>query len=152
MKRDMSSYQERLTPNPWIYLAVFLVVPASAMIFAPINIPVGIVVGVVLFAACVFFLWAGAPVIRVQEGELRAGRASIPLSALGEATAFEGEAALEQMRWRLDGRAWHMLRGWVGPQVLRIAVDDPEDPTPYWLLSSRSPQRLAAAIESGRAR
>ncbi|PID54264.1 MAG: hypothetical protein CSB46_03540 [Micrococcales bacterium] len=30
--------------------------------------------------------------------------------------------------------------------VVRIGLDDPSDPTPYWLVSSRNPQALAAAV------
>jgi hypothetical protein len=32
-----------------------------------------------------------------------------------------------------------------------VTIDDPRDPTPYWLISSRHPRRLAAALtRSGR--
>jgi len=27
-------------------------------------------------------------------------------------------------------------------------IDDPEDPTPYWVLSSRHPQRVVAAVRA----
>ncbi len=46
---------------------------------------------------------------------------------------------------RLDARAWLLLRGWI-PGVVRVRLDDPDDPTPYWLVSSRHPRRLAAAL------
>ena len=31
-------------------------------------------------------------------------------------------------------------------RAVRIGIDDPADPTPYWLVSSRRPDRLAAAL------
>ena len=34
----------------------------------------------------------------------------------------------------------------IGQGVI-VEITDPQDPTPYWLLSSSSPQRLAAALE-----
>jgi hypothetical protein len=34
--------------------------------------------------------------------------------------------------------------------MIRVWVDDPADPVPYWLVSTRSPQRLAAALEAAR--
>ncbi|MDX2025238.1 DUF3093 family protein, partial [Microcella sp.] len=46
---------------------------------------------------------------------------------------------------RLDARAFLVLRPDI-PAVLRVAVTDPDDPTPYWLLSTRRPEELAAAI------
>ena len=33
-----------------------------------------------------------------------------------------------------------------------IVLDDPEDPTPYWLVSSRQPETLAASLRSATAR
>jgi hypothetical protein len=33
----------------------------------------------------------------------------------------------------------------VGP-VVRIEVLDPDDPTPYWVVSTRHPERLIAAL------
>jgi len=31
-----------------------------------------------------------------------------------------------------------------------VEVTDPDDPTPYWLLATRDPQRLAAALSPDR--
>jgi hypothetical protein len=30
--------------------------------------------------------------------------------------------------------------------VAKIAVEDPEDPTPYWLVSTRKPEELKKAL------
>ena len=40
--------------------------------------------------------------------------------------------------------------GSYGP-VVTIAVTDPDDPTPYWLVSTRAPESLAEAIIQARA-
>ena len=42
---------------------------------------------------------------------------------------------------QLDPAAYVVHRGWVGPMVL-VVLDDVDDPTPYWLLSSRHPERV----------
>jgi hypothetical protein len=39
-------------------------------------------------------------------------------------------------------------RPWIGGAV-QVVIDDPADPTPYWVVSSRDPVRLAAAIAAG---
>jgi hypothetical protein len=49
----------------------------------------------------------------------------------------------------LDGRAYLCLRGWISP-VVRVELDDPDDPTPYWLVSTRRPAQLVAALAEGR--
>ncbi|HWB36700.1 MAG TPA: DUF3093 family protein, partial [Rugosimonospora sp.] len=33
-----------------------------------------------------------------------------------------------------------------------VVLDDPDDPTPYWIVSSRRPRRLAAALVAAGAR
>ncbi|MCB1279909.1 MAG: DUF3093 domain-containing protein, partial [Salinibacterium sp.] len=68
-----------------------------------------------------------------------------PVRLGGSATPFRGrEATLERGR-NLDARAWLLIRGWVGP-VVKVENTDPDDPTPYWLVSSRKPEELASAL------
>ncbi len=43
------------------------------------------------------------------------------------------------------GLAWLSLRPWIDP-VVKIEVADPEDRTPYWLVSSKNPEALIAAL------
>ena len=50
-----------------------------------------------------------------------------------------------------DARAHLVLRPYVASAV-EITLDDPADPVPYWLVSSRRPQELAAALTRAAAR
>jgi hypothetical protein len=36
------------------------------------------------------------------------------------------------------------------PTAVRVELHDPADPTPYWLVGTRHPHHLAAAIEAAR--
>ncbi len=49
----------------------------------------------------------------------------------------------------LDARAWTVVRGWIDP-VVRIPLSDPDDPVPYWLVSTRRPEQLVAALDEAR--
>ena len=141
----MTTYRERLWPAPWLYLATALIIPATLLVFVPINFTVGVVVAVVFYLGITAVLVFGSASIEVTKTELVAGRARLPLQVIGDVTSFAGdEATLERGR-RLDARAWLLLRGWITP-VVKIEVRDAEDPTPYWLLSSRHPEAIAAAI------
>ncbi|MCJ1700099.1 DUF3093 domain-containing protein [Rathayibacter festucae] len=144
----MPSYRERLWPAPWLFVSTALVIPASILVFAPINLSVGFLVALVLYGGTVGTLLATSPTIEVVDGELRAGRAHIPLELLGDAVAFTGERAFAQRGPRLDARAFLVIRGWVR-DVVRVPIEDPADPTPYWLLSSRRPNDVVAAIREG---
>lgn len=109
----------------------------------------GIIIAIVLYGSAVVTLLATAPVISVADGVFTAGRASIGTDLVGEAVPFEAaEATLERGR-RLDARAWLLIRGWIAP-VVRVPITDPSDPAPYWLVSTRQPTKLAAAINGSR--
>ena len=141
----MKIYRERLWASVWLYLATALVIPASLLVFWPINIGVGVIVAFVLYAGCVVFLLLSSPAITVTDKELIAGGARIPRTMIGEVTFYrEPEATLERGQ-RLDARAWLLIRGWISP-VVNIENLDPKDPTPYWLVSSRHPDQLDAAL------
>ena len=144
---DETAYRERLWPAPWVFLATALVMPASLLTFLPISIPAGIVSAIVLYAAIVIVLVATTATIEVTSTTFRAGKAHIERRFIGGATAFDGTDATAERGVNLDARAWLLVRGWVSGAV-KVEVNDPDDPTPYWLIASRHPDRLAAALNS----
>lgn len=138
-------YRERLWPAWWVFLSTGLVIPAALMVFLPISPEAGVIAAIVLYAGVVVVLLATTATIEVDDRELRCGRARIPLEFVGDATAFRGDEAVAERGVRLDARAWLLLRGWIGP-VIRIEITDPQDPTPYWIVSTRTPEALRDAI------
>jgi hypothetical protein len=145
----MTRYRERLWPAPWLLIASALVIPASMLVLAPISVPAGIVTAIVLYAGCVALFLLGAPTIEVDDRMLRAGRAQVSLDFVGEPRVHTGEEATLERGQRLDARAWLMIRGSVDPVVV-VPITDTADPTPYWLISTRRPRELAAAIQGSR--
>jgi hypothetical protein len=143
-------YRERIWPSPWVFVATALVIPASLLVFLPINLFAGVIVAILLYAAIVLVLVVTYPVIEVSPGGLVAGRARVPVQLIGRVTPFRGEEATLQRGRLLDARAWLLIRGWVSP-IVKIEVTDEGDPTPYWIVSTRTPDALAAAIERARA-
>ncbi|HET8958519.1 MAG TPA: DUF3093 domain-containing protein [Microcella sp.] len=145
----MELFRERLWPALWWYPIVLLIVPATLLTFAAIDLIAGAVTAGVLVAGALTLLIGSAPTIRVADGVLQAGRARIPVDLVGAARSATGEEARAERGVRLDARAWLMLRGDVDP-VVRLDVTDPDDPTPYWLISTRRPDELIAAITTAR--
>ncbi|MBX0298511.1 DUF3093 domain-containing protein [Cryobacterium sp. 1639] len=145
----MPEYREKLWPSPWLFVIIALVIPASLLVFLPISPLAGVLTAAGLYLGSAALLVLASPTVRVADGTLTAGRASIDTSLLGDAVPLEGsEAALERGQ-RLDARAWLLIRGWIAP-VVRVPLTDPTDPAPYWLISSRRPQKMAAAINGSR--
>lgn len=147
----MTHYRERLWPAPWLFISTALVIPASLLVFLPINTTAGIVVAIVLYLGCVGLLLLGSPTISVTDTELVAGRAHLPLALVGAVEGFSGDEARLERGQRLDARAYLLIRGWVDP-VVKVGVDDADDPAPYWLVSTRNPSALADALEATRKR
>jgi hypothetical protein len=142
---DEPAYRERLWPAPWVFISTALVIPASLLVFLPISLPLGVAVALVLYAAIVIVLLVTTATIEVTAASFRAGRARIPREFVGAATAFEGADATAERGVRLDARAWLLVRGWI-PGLVRVEITDPNDPTPYWLVASRHPDKLASAL------
>lgn len=86
---------------------------------------------------------------RDGEPELRVGDAHVPVRHTGEIDVIDREHKRKVLGPELDPAAFVRHRGWVGPLV-RVRLADPADPTPYWLISSRRPEALAAALRDSR--
>lgn len=139
-------YRERLWPSPWVFLSTALVIPASLLVFLPISPLAGIAVAILLYGAVVGVLVATTPTIEVTSDELRAGRARLPRSVIAGAEAHHAAEATAQRGVHLDARAWLLVRGWL-PDLVRVDLADADDPTPYWLVSTRNADALASALK-----
>jgi hypothetical protein len=77
--------------------------------------------------------------------ELRVDRAHLPVSFVARAAAVAPTAKSAALGRQLDPAAYVQHRAWIGPMAL-LVLDDPDDPTPYWLVSTRRPDRVLAAL------
>ena len=89
----------------------------------------------------------GSAVVRVDESTFRAGRASIAGHHLGRVDELDAEATRLLAGRDADARAYLLLRPY-RKRAVHVEVLDPRDPTPYWLVSTRHPERLAAALRA----
>jgi len=96
-------------------------------------------------------LWLGRIKVRVIENsgetQLWAGDAHLPATAIARCAEVPRSAKSAALGRQLDPAAYVVHRGWVGPMIL-VVLDDPDDPTPYWLVSCRNPQRVLAALQA----
>ncbi|MBM7092656.1 DUF3093 domain-containing protein [Streptomyces sp. NPDC012461] len=144
-------YEERLTaPRTW-WLISFLTGVSFALILMPFGtLPSlgGLAAGSA--AAAVVVSSYGSARIRVVGGSLVAGEARIPVTALGEAEVLDAEEARAWRTHKADPRCFMLLRAYI-PTAVRVEITDPADPTPYVFLSTREPERLAAALRAAKA-
>ena len=147
----MSGYRERLwVPATWWLLPMVTagsVWLAIQHVYGP-RVSVPVAVGVLLASVAGLVVY-GRVVVAVGPAGFVAGRARLPLWAVGGISALDPAAARTARGPEADPRAFFLIRGYIRPMV-RVVVDDPADPVPYWLVSTRHPDTLVAALSAAR--
>ena len=90
-------------------------------------------------------LWLGRTKIEITGGELWVGDAHLPLRFVDEVDEVPAAEKRRALGPDLDPAAFVVHRPWA-PKAVRIWLDDENDPTPYWVVSTRRPEQLAAAL------
>lgn len=135
-------FRERLTP-PITWLTLFAALGASfGLIAYPINAAGSILAMVLLGAVTVAVLWVTSPQVSVEDTELRAGPAHIDTAFLSEITVLDGPDVREALS---DPRTFAVYRPYLR-RAVKAMVNDPRDPTPYWLISTARPDELVRAL------
>lgn len=147
----MRSYTEHLrAPAGVWFLGMFSAFTFASMAWAGFDVLVAIASYVVICGGCaaVLLIW-GRATIEVSEGELRAGSFTLPLATAGEVAALD-EARTRALRGAsADPRALIMSRPYLKLAVY-VEVTGEHQNRPYWLIGTRRPAELAAAIERSR--
>ena len=146
-------YRERLWV-PWWWWPIGL--GLSAVMAAQVNMGVRDLPDWLPYAAMAavavgVLLWLGRAEVKVidtgNEVELWAGPAHLPRSVVSRSATVPRSAKSAALGRQLDPAAFVLHRNWIGPMAL-VVLDDPEDPTPYWMVSCRNPERLLAALQN----
>ncbi|HEY3563348.1 MAG TPA: DUF3093 domain-containing protein [Kribbella sp.] len=143
----MGTYRESLrVPVSWWLIAAASVVTLFVIVAVPAGVIAGAIVGglAAVLLVSLFVRYGGARV-EVDEQRLRAGRAQIDRAHLGTVEALSGDAARHAFGRDCDPKAYLVLRSYL-PGAVRVRITDPDDPAPYWLIATRHPDRLAAAL------
>lgn len=140
-------YSERLgVPLRWWVQGTMLV--ASLWLAVVVAAP-GAVAWTVTAVALVLMtsglLAYGNVRISVADGVFRAGRARVEAIHLGVVEALDAEETRRTAGRDADARAYLLLRPYL-KRAVQVQITDPHDPAPYWLVSSRHPERLAGAL------
>lgn len=138
-------FEERLSPSPGVWVVAVMLAALTILVFAPIDVWLGVAAAVGFLAVEAIVLTASTPRIVVTESSLQVGRAQIERRHVGEVTGHRGEQARAQRGPLLHGLAYVTVRGWISP-VVRVQITDERDRTPYWLTSTRRPEELVAAL------
>lgn len=147
----MGSYRERLlVPVSYWLLAVpvVLTLGAEAYFFVDGFIPVLVIAALFVVVASFLVNWSSAT-IEVTGAELRAGKDTLALGKASEVIALDERQAMALRGPQADPSAHILLRPYL-KRAVYVGLADPSDGAPYWLVATRHPEALAAAIESAR--
>lgn len=156
----MRDYRERLyVPLAWWLLAVPIVLILGGTLYAGLPWPWPIVIIGGLAVGCAALLIAlGRATVEVDEAALRAGGAVLLLTAISEVVALDERQSAQLRGPRADPAARFYSRPYLKESVY-VAIDPAaqEDSAhrrrvPYWLVGTRRPAELAAAIDRCRIR
>lgn len=140
-------YAERLRVPPWWWLMVVLFVLSLAVaLFAYLPAAVAAVVTAALGGgATLLLLGYGRSELRVTPEALTVGTNRLEARWIAEVEALDGESARSALGPAADHRDFLHTRPYITGAV-RVRLDDPADPHPCWIVSSRRPDELAKAI------
>jgi Protein of unknown function (DUF3093) len=142
-----TSYRERLgVPLRWWVQGTMLV--ASLWLACIVAVPGAVAWTVTAIAMALLvagLVSYGSARLEVGDDGFRAGRARIGPEHLGAAEALDAQGTRRVSGPEADARAFLLLRPYL-KRAVRVEITDPADPTPYWLVGSRHPDRLAAAV------
>jgi len=147
---DAPRFHERLWPGAGLWAASVGFAVSVGLAALPASAPVAVVAAVVVLAVGVLLGLLTAPVVAVGEGVLRAGRAHIPVHLLGDVEVLDAVGTRAALGPDLDARAYVCVRGWIRTAV-KVELLDPRDPAPYWFVSTRRAEDLAATLVAARA-
>ncbi|MEO9323645.1 DUF3093 domain-containing protein [Nocardioides sp. C4-1] len=145
----VTAYDERLhVPLRWWVQGSMLVI--SLFLALVVATPAALAFSVT--AVCLLMLVGalrsyGAARVVVADGVLRVGRAQIEARHLGDAEPLDAEQTRRAAGVEADARAFLMLRPYLS-RAVKVAVTDPADPAPYWLVSTRHPDELADVVRT----
>ncbi|MFM6841077.1 MAG: DUF3093 domain-containing protein [Candidatus Planktophila sp.] len=143
-----TAFREVIRPPIWliafIYFMLFSLVIAIWAAFdnnAAIN---AFAISIVLGAVAIYRMTS---TIEIKDGELHIGKAHIPVQYLSDVEIIAQKDFSFQRTRGADPAAYFATTFWVSEGV-KVKVTDQRDPTPYWLISTKKAEQLAAALQS----
>ena len=145
------SYDEKLrAPASWWAIALLFGLTFVTAVGFYLGPGVAVAAGVVTAAGIGVALGViGRTTVRVDERGVAVGRSLLEWPYVGEIRVLDAGGTHDRLGPDADVRAYVVQRPYI-PEAVEVSVVDPADPHPYWLVSTRQPAQLAAAITRGR--
>jgi len=139
-------FTEVLRPPIWVLAFIyFMFLSLVIAIWAALDTTATMVALAIATLAIPFIAQSLTSRIRVDQNELRIDKAHIELKYLGKVTILDSDA-MRLLRTRdADPAAFLAIKFWAS-EGIKIELTDPRDVTPYWLITSKRGEKLAALL------
>jgi hypothetical protein len=146
MPASPAVYVERLSIRArWWVIVVVIALFGSSELFAGFDGRViAIVVAAVVVPTVVLLAFAGRTVLRVDADGIHVAGASMPFAEMDSVQALDRQETRLMLGPQADPAARLVVRGYIPASVIIRPLDTGR---PYWLVSTRHPQEVIAAVE-----
>ena len=144
---DDLTYRERVLPSIASLLPVLLVIPTAYLTLLPFSVQAGFVVGVSVTIAILVSIWFASPVLELDSSGFAVGDSLLPLNVISSVEAISPKRSFEERGVKLSPGAYVRFQISVKTHV-KVFIDDQNDPTPYWLIATRDPDRVVEVLET----
>jgi hypothetical protein len=87
--------------------------------------------------------------VAVTDTEFQVDDARLPLAVISDVVALDAAGKREVLGVGAHPLAFVVQRPWI-PGAVQVMLDDPADPTPFWVVSTRRPVDLAGVLLDAR--
>jgi hypothetical protein len=139
-------FREVLRPPIWVLAFIyFLFLSIVLSVWAALDNRATLVTLVISTLALIWIAFSMTSEITFDGKVLRIDKANIEVNFLGKATVLD-KTAMRLLRTRdADPAAYLAIKFWE-PRGLRIELNDARDKTPYWLVTSKRGEEIAALL------
>lgn len=143
------SYAERVLPSISFLVAGLFLPAALFLVSLPFSLALASVVAAGSYLSLLAASYLLAPKIVLTEAALQVNRAVISTKHLGTAKVIYRQEQFAERGQKLSTLAYTRFQ--IGVKgLVKIAIVDESDPTPYWLVATRYPEVLAGYLNAKR--
>lgn len=145
--RTVAAHQERLSLPWWAWpaaLAGSAVIAVELALGLP-GMPPWLPFAVLVPLGLLLIVPLGRLRVEVTAAEFRVDDARLPVEFVSGVVALDAAGKREALGVGAHPLAFVVQRAWIGTAV-QVLLDDPADPTPFWVVSTRRPVELATAL------
>ncbi|MBB2942377.1 hypothetical protein FB565_002090 [Actinoplanes lutulentus] len=145
--RTLAAHQERLRLPWWAWPATVVAgaIIATELTLGLPDIPGWPTYAVVIPLCLALMLPLNRLRVAVTPTEFQVDDARLPVAVISDVIALDAAGKREALGVGAHPSAFVVQRPWIGTAV-QVLLDDPQDPTPYWVVSTRKPVELATAL------